>query len=168
MVNKKTHGRGPLINSHSQKHLTPLLNLQPWIYMSAREYIFFYHAPCVYRYNKETFVRRKNILACARILILKISINLHWDSHSPRTWTFLTWPTKNMNREINWQRLHVIDWLTCNQKKYCFILFQCQNSMLFYGYLPFTRWLALFCYINLGKKGVPNPFHGCLWSMEYS
>ena len=29
-------------------------------------------------------------------------------------------------------------------------------------------WLALFCYINLGKKGVPNPCHGCLWTTEYS
>ena len=34
--------------------------------------------------------------------------------------------------------------------------------------LPFTQWLALFCYVNVGKKGVPNPFHGCLWTIEYS
>ena len=55
----KTHGRGPLISSHSHIHFTPPLHLQPWICMSAMENIFLFHAPCVYRYNKETFVRRK-------------------------------------------------------------------------------------------------------------
>ena len=35
----------------------------------------------------------------------------------------------------------------------------------------FPRWSAFytvtrtFCFINLGKKGVPNPFHGCLWTI---
>ena len=39
--------------------LTPPLHLQPLIYMSAWEYIFLCHAPCVFRYNKEKFIRRK-------------------------------------------------------------------------------------------------------------
>ena len=59
VIQNKTHGRGPLINSHSHRHLTPPLHLQPWIYMSTREYIFLFHAPCVYRYNKEKIVRGK-------------------------------------------------------------------------------------------------------------
>ena len=65
-------GRGPLIYSHSHRHLTPHLHLQPCIYMS--EDIFLFHAPYVYRYNKEKIVRRK----CTRLrsyLILKISKN---------------------------------------------------------------------------------------------
>ena len=55
----KTHRRGPLINWHSHRHFTPPLHLQLWEYMSAREYIFLSHSLCVYRYNKEEFVRRK-------------------------------------------------------------------------------------------------------------
>ena len=42
----KTHGRGPLINSHFHRHLTPPLHLQPWKYMSAREYNFLSHELC--------------------------------------------------------------------------------------------------------------------------
>ena len=72
-------------------HLTPPLHLQSWIYMSTRECICLLHASCVYRYIKEKF-------ACARILTLKISKksvvwHLHWNNHSSRTWTLLTWPT---------------------------------------------------------------------------
>ena len=59
-IQNKTHGRAPLINSHSHRHLIPPLHLQPWIYLSAREYIFLFHAQCVYRYNKEKFVRKKS------------------------------------------------------------------------------------------------------------
>ena len=55
--------------------------------------------------------------------------HLHWGSHSPRTWTLLTWPTYNMNREINWQQHDVMDWLTCNQT-IVFFLSQSQNSRL--------------------------------------
>ena len=35
-----TLGRDPLINTHSNRHLSPPLHLQPWKYMSASEYIF--------------------------------------------------------------------------------------------------------------------------------
>ena len=72
-IQNKTHGRGPLINSHSNRHLTPPLHLQPWKYMSTREYIFLSHAPCEHRYKKEKFVRRK--IYSLALLILKISIN---------------------------------------------------------------------------------------------
>ena len=51
----KTHGRVTLINTYSNRHLTPPLHLQPWEYISAREYIFLSCAPCAYRYNKEKF-----------------------------------------------------------------------------------------------------------------
>ena len=51
--------RGPLNNWHSHRHLTPPLQLQPWKYMSAMEYIFFSYSPCAYRYTKEKFVNRK-------------------------------------------------------------------------------------------------------------
>ena len=59
MIYKTKLSRGPLINSYSNRHLTPPLHLQLWIHMSAREYVFLFHALCVYRYNKEKFVRRK-------------------------------------------------------------------------------------------------------------
>ena len=99
--------------------------------MSAREYIFLFHTPCIYRYNKKNR-REKNVLACARILILKISKNpwCHISIEIVILHGLEPWPTSNMNREINWQRHHVMDWSTYNRKMIIFILSQCQNPRL--------------------------------------
>ena len=58
-IKNKTHCRGNRINTHSNRQLTPPLHLQSWKYISARDYIVYYYAPCAYRYNKDKFVRRK-------------------------------------------------------------------------------------------------------------
>ena len=74
---------------------------------------------------------------------------LHWDSHSPRTWTLLTWPTYNMNRGKNRQRHHVI-YLTCNQVLYFFWpndKTQVWFRKVFKDDLTFTQWLALFSWL---------------------
>ena len=104
---------GPLINSHSHKHSTPPLHLLPWKYMSAREYIFLSHAPCVYRYNKEKFVRRKMYS-----LALVFSF---WKFQKIRgvTSPFSTDLTPPNLTDLEH---HVMDWLTCNQRIIVFIL----------------------------------------------
>ena len=130
-IQNKTHGRGPLINSHSHRHLTPPYIYSPrYIWVQGSTFLSFMLHVYI------DIIEEKNVLACSCILILKISINRCSDIsieillHSPRTWTLLTWPTKNMNCEINWQRHHVMDLLTCNQKIIVFILSHCQNSRL--------------------------------------
>ena len=76
---------------------------------------------------------------------------------------------------LNWQRHHVTDWLTCNWKKILYSFCPAVKTQgwfrrVFKDDLPATQWLALFCYINLEKKGVSNPYHGCLqlWTTEYN
>ena len=64
-----THGVGHLIHSHSHRHLTPPLHSQSGKYISAREYIF----PLMHHVYIDIIKKRswgKNVLACARILIL--------------------------------------------------------------------------------------------------
>ena len=93
--------------------------------------------------------------------------HLHWNIHSPRTWTLLT----SMNSMLNWQLHHVMDWLTCNRKNERINSIFVPLSKLKVGsdgflkmILCFTLWLALFCWINLGKKGEGLS----LWTIDFS
>lgn len=52
-IQNKTHGRGPLINSYSHRHLSQPLHLQPGKYMGESEYIFLFCTPCVYCITKK-------------------------------------------------------------------------------------------------------------------
>ena len=97
--------------------------------------------------------------------------NLHWKSHSPRklnppNLTDLEYESRNKLTTTSRDGLHGIT----KELLYSF----CPNvktqgwfRRVFKDDLPFTQWLALFGYINLRKKGVPDPFHGCLWTIEY-
>ena len=100
-----THGRGPLINSHSHRHLTPPLHLQPWKFLSSREFFFLSHALCVYRYNKEKFLRKKMYSLALVFWLWKFRGVTSPLSHFSRTWPLL-----------NWQRHHVKVWITWNRK----------------------------------------------------
>ena len=132
--------------------------------MYERKGVHFSYAQCAYWYNNWMFIRRymysNQLLSYFYSENLKKSDvwHLHWDSHSPWTWTLLTWPTfKNVNSimRCNWKNdcIHSVPLLKPMVGSDGFPKMNCLNL---YG----NRTVLLYQY--LGNKAVPKPVHGSL------
>ena len=127
--------------THIDIWLRPYIYSPGYIWAQGSTYFLFMHHVYIYIIKKKLVGRKWTRLRSyftSENFQKSVMWHHRWDIHSPRTWTLLTWRTKNMNREINGQRHHMMDWLKCNQKMIVFILSQFQNPRLVQA--GFQRW----------------------------